>query len=156
VVKGDGEQAARRSPTDAPRTRFPVGGSVQGTTGLVPVSYFNSRKGERPYSCVQFVELRTDGLVVGPEPSKLMARVQIPVGAFSARFESRSQVVSGLSPLQSANDNDQPTSNHRTRRRGEQEPNCSVSLQSQWDCGSNPGTHAAGERRDRLGRFTHG
>ncbi len=27
--------------------------------------------------------MRADGLVVGPEPSKLMARVQIPVGALS-------------------------------------------------------------------------
>ena len=30
---------------------------------------------------------RAGGLVVGPEPSKLMARVQIPAGAFLERSE---------------------------------------------------------------------
>ena len=39
--------------------------------------------------------LGTGGLVVGPEPSKLMARVQIPAGAFSVE-QSETKIITGI------------------------------------------------------------
>ena len=39
--------------------------------------------------------VRTGGLVVGPEPSKLMARVQIPAGAFSVE-RSETKIATGI------------------------------------------------------------
>ena len=40
--------------------------------------------------------MRAGGLVVGPEPSKLMARVQIPAGAFLRRTDVRSEIAGGI------------------------------------------------------------
>ena len=50
--------------------------------------------------------MRAGGLVVGPEPSKLMARVQIPAGAFSAERSEAKIATKGFEPCKSQRANE--------------------------------------------------